>query len=136
MEDIGLFNQGLKWLQSKDSYSVATNVFDCLRDMIGIFMERHWPMVCYGCANLGRGVLFLLFYWKNCLVSGLQSFIGLGSAALLVIMWSCFLSLTSMSCLVYVLLSLVCFHCLTRFMSLMFNFFTVLDSHCLCLFDP
>ncbi|KAI3456723.1 hypothetical protein Pfo_013386 [Paulownia fortunei] len=106
MEDIGLFNQGLKWLQSKDCYSVARTTLSCLRDKIGIFMERHWPMVCCGCAKFGRVLLFLLVYWKNCFISGFQSFIGLGSAALLVIMWSCFLSLTSMSCLLYVLLSM------------------------------
>ncbi|KAK4398709.1 hypothetical protein Sango_1346400 [Sesamum angolense] len=106
MEDIGLFNQGLKWLQSKDCYAVARTVVSCLRDKIGIFMERHWPLVCCGCAKFGRVLLFLLVYWKNCFVSGFQSFIGLGSAALLVIMWSCFLSLTSMSCLLYVLASM------------------------------
>ncbi|KAI3466352.1 hypothetical protein Pfo_023015 [Paulownia fortunei] len=106
MEDIGLFKQGLKWLQSKDCYSVARNMASCLRDKIGVFMERHWPMVCCGCARCGRGLLFLLVYWKNCFLTGFQSFIGLGSAALLVIMWSCFLSLTSVSCLLYVLLSM------------------------------
>ncbi|KAL0443189.1 UNVERIFIED_CONTAM: Chaperone protein DnaJ [Sesamum latifolium] len=106
MEDIGLFNQGLKWLRSKDCYSVARTFVSCLRDKIGIFMERHWPLVCCGCAKFGRVLLFLLVYWKNCFVSGFQSFIGLGSAALLVIMWSCFLSLTSMSCLLYVLASM------------------------------
>ncbi|KAL1556091.1 hypothetical protein AAHA92_11756 [Salvia divinorum] len=106
MEDIGLFNQGWKWLQSKDCYSVARTTASCLRDKIGIFKERHWPMVCCGCAKFGRGLLFLLVYWKNCSISGFQSFAGLGSAALLVIMWSCFLSLTSMSCLIYVLLSM------------------------------
>ncbi|CAA2984718.1 Molecular chaperone (superfamily) [Olea europaea subsp. europaea] len=106
MEDIGLFNQGWKWLQSKDCYCVASTTASCLRDKMGIFMERHWPMVCCGCARLGRGLLFLLVYWKNCFVTGFQSFVGLGSAALLVIVWSFFLSLTSMSCVLYVLLSM------------------------------
>ncbi|CAA2987704.1 Molecular chaperone (superfamily) [Olea europaea subsp. europaea] len=106
MEDIGLFDQGWKWLQSKDFYSVARTTASCLRDKMGIFMERHWPMVCCGCARFGRGLLFLLVYWKNCFVTGFQSFTGLGSAALLVIMWSFFLSWTSMSCLLYVLLSM------------------------------
>ncbi|PIN21072.1 Molecular chaperone (DnaJ superfamily) [Handroanthus impetiginosus] len=106
MEDIGLFKQGLKWMQSKDCYSVARSMASCLRDKIGVFMERHWPMVCCGCARCGRGLLLLLIYWKNCFVSGFHSFIGLGSTALLVIMWSCFLSLTSMSCVLYVLLSM------------------------------
>ncbi|KAL6567652.1 hypothetical protein OROGR_001320 [Orobanche gracilis] len=106
MEDIGLFNQGLKWLQSKHCYSVGWTVLSCLRDKIGIFMERHWPMVCCGCAKLKRGLKRLLVYWKDCSISGFKSFLGLGSAALLVIMWSCFLSLTSLSCLLYVLLSM------------------------------
>ncbi|KAG4149847.1 hypothetical protein ERO13_D05G358000v2, partial [Gossypium hirsutum] len=41
--------------------------------------------------------------------NGFQSCSRLGSASLLVIMWSCFLSLTSMSCLLYVLLSMLAF---------------------------
>ncbi|KAG6418883.1 hypothetical protein SASPL_121089 [Salvia splendens] len=106
MEDIVLFSQGWKWLQSKDCYSVVRTTASCLRDKIGIFKERHWPMVFCGCAKFGRALLFLLVYWKKCCISGFQSFAGLGSAALLVIMWSCFLSLTSMSCLLYVLLSM------------------------------
>ncbi|KAL2473179.1 Chaperone DnaJ-domain superfamily protein [Forsythia ovata] len=107
MEDIGLFNQAWKWLQSKDCYSVARTTVSFFRDKMGIFMERHWPMVCCGCARCGRGLLFLLAHWKTCFVTGFRSFSELGSAALLVIMWSFFLSLTSMSCLLYVLISMV-----------------------------
>ncbi|XP_027170895.1 uncharacterized protein LOC113770585 isoform X1 [Coffea eugenioides] len=107
MEDIGLFKQVWKWLQSKKiCYSVVRTTASCFRDKIGIFIERHWPMVCCACARLGRLMLLLLIRWKDCGVRGFRSFIGLGSAALLVIMWSCFLSLTSLSCLVYVLLSM------------------------------
>uniref|UniRef100_A0A5B6ZAR6 J domain-containing protein n=1 Tax=Davidia involucrata TaxID=16924 RepID=A0A5B6ZAR6_DAVIN len=107
MEDIGLFKQGWKWLQSKrNCYSVARTAAICFKDKIGIFMERHWPIVCSGCARLGRVLLLLLIHWRDCVVRGVRSFVGLGSAALLVIMWSCFLSLTSMSCLVYLLLSM------------------------------
>lgn len=107
MEDIGLFKQAWIWLQSKkDCYSVVRTAAGCFRDKIGIFNERIWPIVCCGCAKLGK-LLFILFrYWKDCLVRGCRSFFALGSAALLLIMWSCFLSLTSMSCLVYVLLSM------------------------------
>ncbi|CAK9148939.1 unnamed protein product [Ilex paraguariensis] len=107
MEDIGLFKQGWKWLQSeKHFYSVVQTTTSCFRDKIGIFIERHWPMVCCGCARLGSVLLFLLIHWRDCIYRGVRSFLGLGSAALLVIMWSCFLSLTSVSCLVYVLLSM------------------------------
>lgn len=105
------------WLQSKkDCYSVVRTAAGCFRDKVGIFNERIWPIVCCGCAILGK-LLFILFrYWKDCLVRGCKSFFALGSAALLLIMWSCFLSLTSLSCLVYVLLSMVWFY------SISFNF--------------
>ena len=108
MEDIGLFKQGWKWLQSqKHIYSRARTWASNGRDKVEVFMERHWPTVCRGFARLGRFLCFLLLYWKNCIIRGFHSFAGLGSAALLLIMWSCFLSLTSISCLVYVLLSMV-----------------------------
>ncbi|XP_057474051.1 uncharacterized protein LOC130762432 isoform X2 [Actinidia eriantha] len=107
MEDIGLFKQGWKWLQSKrHCYPVAGTAVICFRDKIGMFMEQHWPLVCNGCTKLGRVLLLLVIYWWDCVVRGVWSFLGLGSAALLVIMWSCFLSMTSISCLVYVLMSM------------------------------
>ncbi|KAI9403519.1 hypothetical protein POPTR_001G438300v4 [Populus trichocarpa] len=105
MEDIGLVKQGWKWLQTqKHVYSRVKIAVGCLRDKIGVFIERHWPMVCSGCARFGRLMRFMLIYWKDCATRGFNSVIKLGSAALLLIMWSCFLSLTSMSCLLYVLL--------------------------------
>ncbi|PRQ30660.1 putative DnaJ domain, cleavage inducing molecular chaperone, Jiv [Rosa chinensis] len=107
MEDIGLYKQGLKWLQSqKHVYFRSKTAVSGYRDKMGVFAERHWPMVCSGCSRMGRLLLLLLCYWRDCVVRGFRSFMGFGSAALLLIMWSCFLSLTSMSCLVYVLLSM------------------------------
>ncbi|KAL0310884.1 UNVERIFIED_CONTAM: DnaJsubfamily A member 3, mitochondrial [Sesamum angustifolium] len=70
------FNQGLKWLQSKDCYSVARNTTRCLRDKIGVFMERHCR-------------------WLPALA---------GSSACHYVEFAS--SLTSMSCLLYVLLSM------------------------------
>ncbi|KAJ6894605.1 hypothetical protein NC652_028384 [Populus alba x Populus x berolinensis] len=105
MEDIGLVKRGRKWLQTqKHAYWRAKTAVGCWRDKIGVFIERHWPMVCNGCARFGRLMRLLLIYWKDCVVRGFHSVIKLGSAALLLIMWSCFLSLTSMSSLLYVLL--------------------------------
>ncbi|KAG2268445.1 hypothetical protein Bca52824_063000 [Brassica carinata] len=96
MEDIGLGKQGLKWLQSQKHLCSWTEAF----------VERHWPLVCSGCGRL-FGLLSLSFvYWKGCILRGFQSSAKFGSAALLLIMWSCFLSLTSLSCLVYVLLGM------------------------------
>ncbi|XP_065861699.1 uncharacterized protein [Euphorbia lathyris] len=107
MEDIGLVKQGWKWLQTqKNACSRVNTAALCLRDKIGYFIDRHWPMVCNGFVRFGQLVSFLLIYWKDCFLRGSQSTIKLGSAALLFILWSCFLSLTSMSCLVYVLLSM------------------------------
>ncbi|XP_034212146.1 uncharacterized protein LOC117624801 isoform X2 [Prunus dulcis] len=107
MEDIGLFKQGWKWLLShKHVYSRSRTAISGFRDEMGMFIERHWPMVCSGCTKTGRLLLLLLIYWRDCVVRGFRSFLGLGSAALLLIMWSCFLSLTSISCLIYVLLSM------------------------------
>uniref|UniRef100_A0A6N2MUS6 J domain-containing protein n=1 Tax=Salix viminalis TaxID=40686 RepID=A0A6N2MUS6_SALVM len=105
MEDIGLVKQGRKWLQTqKHAYWRAKTAVGCWRDKIGVLIGRHWPMVRNGCARLGRLMRLVLIYWKDCVVRGFNSFIRLSSAALLLIMWSCFLSLTSMSCLLYVLL--------------------------------
>jgi DnaJ family protein C protein 14 len=109
MEDIGLVKQGWKWLRSqKDACSRARIVVGCCKDGICSFSERHWPKVCSGSVNLVRLLHYLVFQWKNCMVRGFRSSIAFGSAALLFIMWSFFLSLTSLSCLAYVLLSMVC----------------------------
>ncbi|XP_022717520.1 uncharacterized protein LOC111276051 isoform X2 [Durio zibethinus] len=107
MEDVGLFKHGWKWLQSqKHACSKAKTAVGCCRDKMGLLMERHWPMVCSGCVNFWKFSRLFLIYWKDCVVRGFQSCSRLGSASLLVIMWSYFLSLTSMSCLLYLLLSM------------------------------
>ncbi|MFQ6650659.1 hypothetical protein Gotur_023607 [Gossypium turneri] len=107
MEDIVLYKQGWKWLKSqKHVYSKAKTAVGCCRDKMGLLVEKHWPMVCSAFLNLWKFSRLLLVYWKDCLVRGFQSCSRLGSASLLVIMWSCFLSLTSMSCLLYLLLSM------------------------------
>ncbi|KAK1280641.1 Chaperone protein dnaJ 15 [Acorus gramineus] len=44
--------------------------------------------------------------WRDCAARGVGSLVRFGPVALFLVMWSCLLSLTSMSCLVYVLLVL------------------------------
>ncbi|KAJ9551238.1 hypothetical protein OSB04_015283 [Centaurea solstitialis] len=104
VEDIVLLKQGWKWwLSESHCYSVAVmNAAGCFKDKIG----RHWPSVCRGCSRSAKLFCYFLIQWKDCLARGSRSLFGLGTAALLVIIWSCFLSLTSMSCLLYVLLSM------------------------------
>lgn len=108
MEDIGLVKQGWIWLQSQKHFcSWVCAVTRCFGEKTEALAERHWPLVCSGCGKL-LGLLSLSFvYWKHCILRGFQSSAKFGSAALLLIMWSCFLSLTSISCLVYVLLGMV-----------------------------
>lgn len=111
MEDIGLFKQGWQWLLSqKGACRRARTAVTCCRDRTGMFVERHWPVVCSGCSKLGSLLRLSLIYWKDSALRGFQSFIRFGSVMLLLIMWSCFLCLTSMHCLVYVLVSMVCLH--------------------------
>lgn len=103
-----MVKQGWKWLQSqKHLCSCVCAAMQCFVGKTEAFAERHWPLVCSGCGKL-LGFLSLSFlYWKDCVLRGFQSSAKFGSAALLLIMWSCFLSLTSVSCLVYVLLGMV-----------------------------
>ncbi|KAJ7948890.1 Chaperone dnaJ-domain containing protein [Quillaja saponaria] len=107
MEDIWLFKQGWQWIRSqKDAYWRRRTPVSCCRDKTAKFIERHWPMVCSACTRLGGLLRLSLLYWKDCVIRGFQSFTHLGSAMLFLIMWSCLLSLTSMYCLVYILLSM------------------------------
>ncbi|KAK9674287.1 hypothetical protein RND81_12G223500 [Saponaria officinalis] len=107
MEDIWLVKQGWKWAQSqKQACSVAKISVSSVRDRVCVEIKQHWPRVCNWCDKLGFFVLMVLVYWKDCVFTGFRSLFRLESAALLVIMWSCFLSLTSVSCLVYVLISM------------------------------
>ncbi|KAK4804380.1 hypothetical protein SAY86_004197 [Trapa natans] len=107
MGDICLFRQGMKWIQSqKRICSRARNAALYFRDKTGLFVESHWPVFCCWCSRLGKFLLHLLLYWRDCVWRGSRSVAGFGPAALLVIMWSCFLSLTSMACLIYVVISM------------------------------
>ncbi|KAI3841659.1 hypothetical protein MKW92_040731 [Papaver armeniacum] len=107
MEDIGLFKQVWRWFYShKQVYSTTRTTVCCFRDKMMSKIDHHWPLICSGCVKLGNLLVIVLMQWRNCCMRGLKSLLRLGSAALLLIMWSCFLSLTSISCLAYVLLTL------------------------------
>lgn len=107
MEDIGLFKQVWRWFYShKQVYSTTRTTVCCFRDKMMSKIDHHWPLLCSGCVKLGNLLVIVLMQWRNCCMRGLKSLLRLSSAALLLIMWSCFLSLTSISCLAYVLLTL------------------------------
>ncbi|KAJ6815503.1 uncharacterized protein M6B38_133385 [Iris pallida] len=99
MGDIGLWKQGWEWVRSREEpFGGGARS----REKFGFLVDRHWPMVSRWCVALGR----LLMYWRDCAFEGVLSLLGLGPAAVFVVAWSWFLSLTSTSCLIYVLLSL------------------------------
>ncbi|XP_020575105.1 uncharacterized protein LOC110021107 [Phalaenopsis equestris] len=107
MGEIGLLSLGWKWLKSQKQAFVGTQVaLGCLRDRLVFLIDQHWPLVCRWSRNLGKFFFELIWLWRDCVVRGLTSLIGLGSTALFVIFWSSFLSLASTVCLFYVLLSM------------------------------
>ncbi|KAL5977381.1 hypothetical protein ACLOJK_021727 [Asimina triloba] len=107
MEDIGLFKQGWKWLHSRKHVLLDTQTaISCFKDRMLSLFDRHWPMVCHGFVNMGKFLLMVLLQWRDSVVRGFRSLILLGSTALFIVVWSCFLSFTSTACLIYVLLTL------------------------------
>ncbi|CAH8356197.1 unnamed protein product [Eruca vesicaria subsp. sativa] len=96
-----------KWVKSqKHMCSDACSAMRSFVEKMGELVERHWPLVCSGCGKLLGLIRLSIVYWKDCILRGFRCSAKLGSASLLLIMWSCFLSLTSLSCLLYVLLSM------------------------------
>lgn len=108
MGDIGLLKQGWQWLQSqKQAITGAQVAANGVGDALGSLVDQHWPLIFSGCQKLGSFLLMLLVQWRDCAARGFRSMIGLGTAVIFVILWSCFLCLTSTSCLVYAHLILV-----------------------------
>ncbi|KAL9232512.1 hypothetical protein vseg_007619 [Gypsophila vaccaria] len=119
MEDVWLVKQGWEWVKSQKEeawLSTRRRRRRCVIERVCVAVEEHWPVVCNGCNELGRLLLLLLLCWKHCVSNGVRSLLRLQSAALLLLMWSCFLSFTSLSCLLYVFLALAvagaAVHCL------------------------
>lgn len=108
MGDIGLFSQGWNCLESqKQAFVGAQAALCCVRDRLIFLVDRHWPLVSRWSMNLGKFLFKLIWLWRDCVVRGFKSLLtGLGLTVLFVIVWSCFLSLASTACLLYVLISL------------------------------
>ncbi|RRT43607.1 hypothetical protein GW17_00038377 [Ensete ventricosum] len=109
MGGISLFKQGWKWVQSRKQALVFVRVAaSWAGEKLVLLIDRHWPLVYSWCTVAGRFLFRLILQWRDCFVGGLRSLFTLGSAALFLILWSCFLCLTSMTSLFYMLLSLMC----------------------------
>ncbi|MQM20934.1 hypothetical protein Taro_053964 [Colocasia esculenta] len=107
MGDIGLFKQGWRWLQSQKPAAVGAQMaVSGVGGGLALLVDHHWPWVYSWCQRLGSFMLLLLRQWRDCVVRGFQSLVGPAPTVLFFILWSCFLSLTSVTCLVYVLLIL------------------------------
>ncbi|OWM88535.1 hypothetical protein CDL15_Pgr002302 [Punica granatum] len=88
MEDIGLFKQGWKWIQSqKHACSRARNAASCFRDKADIFVERHWPVGAAGAAIqylgftpglfiAGLFAILVLWMYANFWITGTLFIIG------------------------------------------------------------
>lgn len=107
MEDIRLFRQGWKWVLSR-KYLLFLPTLAATR--IAAFSDRHWwSLFSRWCLSSGNFLLVLLLRWKASIVNGSASLLRLGPAALLVTLWSSFLSSASLSSLLCLLLILVCY---------------------------
>ncbi|KAL4200708.1 hypothetical protein AMTRI_Chr02g254910 [Amborella trichopoda] len=107
MEDIGLFKEGLKWVRSQKHVFLSTQASICsTRERIAAMVDCHGPVLYSGCLHLWKMLFLVLREWKSCITRGMGSLLSLGSTTFFVILWCCFLSLTSTSCIVYVFLVL------------------------------
>ncbi|KAM3254032.1 hypothetical protein ACQJBY_047886 [Aegilops geniculata] len=107
MADLGLWNQGWTWvLSQKHVVAWAHAAAGCGRDRLAFLVDRHWPAVSRACASSSRLLLEALRQWRGCTARGLLALASLGPAAVFVILWSCFVCMTSSACALYALLGL------------------------------
>ncbi|RZR74096.1 hypothetical protein BHM03_00032162 [Ensete ventricosum] len=108
MGGIDLFKQGCVWVQFQKQDFVSGRVAASHAvEKLMTLIDRHWPLVYSWCTMVAMFLFRLLLRWRGCVARGLSSLFTLGTTALLVILWSCFVCLTSMTSVVYAILSLV-----------------------------
>ncbi|KAJ8478429.1 hypothetical protein OPV22_022156 [Ensete ventricosum] len=107
MGGIDLFKQGCVWVQFQKQDFVSGRVAASHAvEKLMTLIDRHWPLVYSWCTMVAMFLFRLLLRWRGCVARGLRSLFTLGTTALLVILWSCFVCLTSMTSVVYAILSL------------------------------
>jgi hypothetical protein len=100
MADLGLWSQGWAWVLSQKHLVAWAG---CGRALV----DRHWPAVARACASSSRLALEALRQWRGCAARGVLALASLGPAAVFVVLWSCFVCMTSPACALYALLALV-----------------------------
>ncbi|GJM95156.1 hypothetical protein PR202_ga11864 [Eleusine coracana subsp. coracana] len=107
MTDLGLWKQGWMWVLSQKHILAWAHTAACgSREQLAFLVDRHWPAVSRACVSSSRLALAALQQWRGCVARGLLAVASLGPAAVFVILWSCFVCMTSPACALYALLSL------------------------------
>eukprot|EP00252_Welwitschia_mirabilis_P011072 TRINITY_DN2489_c0_g1_i1.p1 TRINITY_DN2489_c0_g1~~TRINITY_DN2489_c0_g1_i1.p1 ORF type:complete len:488 (-),score=88.41 TRINITY_DN2489_c0_g1_i1:159-1622(-) len=79
----------------------------CEMDQITSFFVKNWPLVRGWLSSFARQITRVFVIFLKSSQRGLVSSLRLGSAAYFLLLWCSFLSITGMSCLLYVLLGSV-----------------------------
>ncbi|XP_006664189.1 uncharacterized protein LOC102721410 [Oryza brachyantha] len=107
MADLGLWKQGWRWvLSQKHILTWAHMAASGGTERLAFLVDRHWPAVSRTCVSSGRLALAALRQWRGCAARGILEMASLGPASVFVILWSCFVCMTSPACALYALLSL------------------------------
>ncbi|CAL9178008.1 unnamed protein product [Musa hybrid cultivar] len=107
MGGIDLFKQVCVWVQFQKQDFVSGRVAASHAvEKLTTLIDRHWPLVYSWCTIVAMFLFRMLLRWRDCVARGLRSLFTFGTTALFVILWSCFVCLTSMTSIVYAILSL------------------------------
>lgn len=99
MADTSLYEQVLEWIkQQKPLYLRAT-------DYVGIAVKQNWPIISTWSMHCARSFMWVSGLWLECSLRGLKSLLRLSSTAYFLLLWCSFLSMSSISGLLYVIIS-------------------------------
>lgn len=99
MADTSLYEQVLEWIkQQKPLYLRAT-------DYVGVAVKQNWPIISTWSMHCARSFMWVSGLWLECSLRGLKSLLRLSSTAYFLLLWCSFLSMSSISGLLYVIIS-------------------------------
>lgn len=99
MADTSLYEQVLEWIkQQKPLYLRAT-------DYVGVAVKQNWPIISTWSMHCARSFMWVSGLWLECSLRGLKSLLQLSSTAYFLLLWCSFLSMSSISGLLYVIIS-------------------------------
>ncbi|XP_057830010.2 uncharacterized protein LOC131041053 isoform X2 [Cryptomeria japonica] len=107
MSDTSLIEQLLEWIQQHKHLYMATKTASLkATDYVRFMVVQNWPIICSWSVYFGRLFLVMAKRWLNCSLRGMGSLLHVSSAAYYMLLWCTVLSTTSMSGLLFVLISL------------------------------